>query len=96
MESVRLWPIELELSDFGETFDPLKLDHVNGEAREKTRECELKVLRKVVDLSNQHLVRNANWLLTKRPHNEITSKITCGLGKKEKTRLRNLLFPVEK
>ena len=39
MESVRLWPIDIELSDSGENFDPSKLDHVNGEDREKTREC---------------------------------------------------------
>ena len=96
MESVKLWPIELEPGDFGENFDPLKLDHVNDEERAKTRECELKVLRKLVDLSNQNLVRNASCLLTKRPHNKTTSKITCGLEKKEKTRLRNLLFPIKK
>ena len=70
MKSVRLWPIDVEPSDFGENFDPSKLDHVNCEESEKTRECVLKVLRKVVDLSNQNLVRNTNCLLAKRPHNK--------------------------
>ena len=70
MKSVRLWPIDLEPSDFGENFDPSKLDHVNCEESEKTGECVLKVLRKVVDLSNQNLVRNTNCLLAKRPHNK--------------------------
>ena len=70
MESVRLWPIDIKPSDFGENFDPSKLDQVNDEDREKTRECVLKVLRKVVNLANQNLIRNANCLLAKRPHNE--------------------------
>ena len=39
MESVRLWPIDIEPSDFGENFDPSKLGQVNDEDREKTRMC---------------------------------------------------------
>ena len=91
MEFVRLWPIDVEPSDFGENFDPSKLDHVTDKDREKTRECVSKVLRKVVNLSNQNLVRNANCSL----RDLTTSKIICCLEKKEKTRLRNLLFPIE-
>ena len=82
MEFVRLWPIDIELSDFGENFDPSKLDHVNDEDREKTRECVSKVLRKVVDLSNQNLVRNANCLLAKRPDNE-QDNLLFGIKRKD-------------
>ena len=81
MESVRLWSIDVEPSDFGENFDPSKLDQVNDEDREKTRECVLKVLRKVVNLSNQNLIRNTNCLLAKRSHNE---QDNLWFGKKRK------------
>ena len=37
MKSVRLWPIDIEPNDFGENFDPSRLDQVNDEDREKTR-----------------------------------------------------------
>ena len=69
-DSVSLWPIDIKSTDFGKNFDPSKLDQVNDIDMEKTRECVLKVLRKVVDLSNQNLIRNANCLLAKRPHNK--------------------------
>ena len=34
MDSVRLWAIDLEPSDFGKNFDPSKLDQVNDRDRE--------------------------------------------------------------
>ena len=81
MDSVRLWPIDIKPSDFGEYLDPSKLHQVNGEDREKSRECVLNVLGKVVDLSNQNLIRNANCLLAKRPHNK---QDNLWFGKKRK------------
>ena len=52
--SVNLSPINIEISGFGDIFDPFKLDYANP-GKESTRESVLKVLKKVVDLSNQSL-----------------------------------------
>ena len=52
--SVNLSPINIEISEFGDIFDPSKLDYANP-GKESTRESVLKVLKKVVDLSNQSL-----------------------------------------
>ena len=38
MDCVRLWPIDIDPSDFGENFGPSKLDHMNDEDQEKIRE----------------------------------------------------------
>ena len=92
VDSVRLWPIDIKSSDFGKNFDPSKLDQVNDVDREKTRECVLNILRKLVDLSNQNLIGNAIVCLL-RDHT--TSKMICGMERKEKTCLRSLLFPIE-
>ena len=51
MNSVNLMPISIKPSDFAEDFDPSNLDFDNTD-REKNRESVLKVLKKVVDLSN--------------------------------------------
>lgn len=67
MGSVNLPAIEIELSEFGKNFDPSKLDYSNPE-KEKTRESVLKVLKKVVDLSNQNLQRNTDGFLAKKTH----------------------------
>ena len=58
MGSVNLSAIDIDISDFGQNFDPSKLDYINPE-RKDVRESVLNVLRKVVDLSNQNLRRNA-------------------------------------
>ena len=53
----------------GGKFDPSKLDFDNPE-KHKMREAVLRVLKKVVDLSNLHLVKNADGLLATRPINK--------------------------
>ena len=67
MNSVNLIPIDIDPSEFGENFDPLKIDF-ESEDRQKTREFVLKVLRKIVDLSNSSLQKNADELLATKPH----------------------------
>ena len=52
--SVNLSPIDIDVSDFGPNFDLSRLDYA-GSQKEGTRESVLKVLKKVVDLSNQNL-----------------------------------------
>ena len=69
MDSVNLMPIDMDQSEFGENFDPSTLDYENKD-REKNRESVLKVLKKVVDLSNSSLRKNADGLLAKRSHNK--------------------------
>ena len=49
LNSVNLSPVDIELSDFGENFDPSKLDYASPD-KERTRESVLRVLKKVVDL----------------------------------------------
>ena len=41
--------IDIELSDFGENFDPSKLDYASQD-KERTRDSVLRVPKKVVDL----------------------------------------------
>ena len=66
--SINLNPIDIELSDFGPNFDPSRLDYA-GPQKEDTRKSVLKALKKVVDLSNQNVKRNADGLLAKKVHN---------------------------
>ena len=54
MNSVNLILLDIDPSEFGENFNPSKLDFEN-EDRQKTRESVLKVLRKAVDLSYSNL-----------------------------------------
>ena len=68
MGSVNLSPIDIEFSEFGSDFNPSRLDY-SGPQKEDTRKSVLKVLRKVVDLSNQNLKRNSDGLLANVAHN---------------------------
>ena len=49
----------------GVQFDPSKLDYDNPD-REKMREAVLKMLKKVIELSNANLIKNADGLLAKK------------------------------
>ena len=70
MNSVKLWPADIHPSEFGENFDPSTLVYEN-EDEKRIRESVLKVLRKVVLLSNENLIRNADCLISnKKPHND--------------------------
>ena len=72
MGSVNFVPINIQEDNFeteGGKFDPSKLDFDNPE-KHKIREAVLRVLRKVVDLSNSNLVMNADGLLVTRPLNK--------------------------
>lgn len=50
-QSVNLSAIDIDISDFGDIFNPVKLDFNNSEM-EELRNSVLHVLRKVSDLSN--------------------------------------------
>lgn len=80
MNSVKLWPTDIHLSDFGKNFYSSKLDFENAD-REKTREVVSEVLREVVALSNQKVIRNMECFLAKRPKND---KNILWVGKKRK------------
>lgn len=71
MGSVNLSAIDIDISDFGQNFDPSKLDYINPE-RKDVRESVLNVLRKVVDLSNQNLRRNADSFLARQVYDNNT------------------------
>lgn len=66
MEFVNLIPIDILGHSFevegGVAFDPSKLDYGNPN-KEKMRQAVLKVLKKVVDLSNANMIRNADGLI---------------------------------
>ena len=57
--SVNLNPIDIEIDEFCEKFDPSKLDY-NSSEKEKIRKSVLQVMKKVVDLSSQNPKRNAD------------------------------------
>ena len=67
INSVNLMPVDIDPIVFGEDFDPSTLDFGNAD-REKNRESVLKVLRKIVDLSNSNLKKNAGCLLATEPY----------------------------
>ena len=72
MGSVNFVPKDIQEDNFeieGGKFHPSKLDFDNPE-KHKMREAVLKVLRKVIDLSNSNLVKNSNRLLVTRPINK--------------------------
>ena len=66
MNSVNLMPIDIEPSKFGENFDLSTLDLENSD-KKKNRESLLKVLRKIVDLSNSNFQKNEDGLLASKP-----------------------------
>ena len=67
--SVNLLPVDISKETFevegGVQFDPSKLDYDNPD-REEMREAVLKMLKKVIELSNANLVKNADRLLAKK------------------------------
>lgn len=73
--SVNLNPIDIPEDSFkieGGKFAPSKLDFENSE-KEKMQDAVLKVLEKVVDLSNANIVKNSDGLLATRcvnPNNQ--------------------------
>ena len=74
MGSVNLVSIDIQEDNFEieeRKFDLSKLDFDNSE-KHKMREAVLRVLRKVEDLSNSNLVKNADGLLATRPINKNT------------------------
>ena len=68
MGSVNLNPIDIKISEFGEKFDPSKLDY-NSSDKENTRKSVLKVFKEVADLSSQNFKRNADGYLASVLHN---------------------------
>ena len=68
MGSVNLLPIDISEDSFevegSIQFDPSKLDYENPE-KEKMSEAVVKMLRKVKELSNTNLVKNADRILAK-------------------------------
>ena len=72
MSSVNLIPTDIPQDEFevrGRNCDPPKFDFDNPD-RQKTREAVLRVLKKVVDLSNSILQKHADGLLASKPHNK--------------------------
>ena len=67
MNSVNLIPIDIDPSELVKNFGPSKLDFENKD-RQRTRESVLRVLRKVVDLSDSNLQKNADELFATKPH----------------------------
>lgn len=54
MNSVNLIPIYINPSEFGENFDPSKLDFENKDCQ-YAREAVMSVAKKIVELSNSNL-----------------------------------------
>ena len=67
VNSVNLFPTDIDPSAFGKNFDPSELNFEN-EDKQKMKDSVLKVLRKVVDFSNFSLQKNADGLLATKPH----------------------------
>ena len=70
MGSVSLVPIDISEDKFevdnGAEFDPYKLDYENS-GKDAMKDSILKVLKKMVDLSNSNHLKNADGLLAKKP-----------------------------
>ena len=76
---MNLCAIDINISDFGQGFNPSKLDYNNSE-RENIRRSVLNVLKKIVDLSNQNIRRNADGYLATVPHDN--DSLLCLGGKR--------------
>ena len=66
-QSINLSAIDIDISDFDKNLNPSKVDFANPE-KEELRKSVLKVLRKVADLSNQNIRRNADGFLATQLH----------------------------
>ena len=62
-------PIDIEFSDFGEDFDPSKLDFENVN-KERNRKSVLKVLKKMVYLCNYNLQKKIDCLSANKTSQE--------------------------
>lgn len=84
MGSVNLLPIDISEDSFEVenevAFNPSKLDYENPD-KEKLSEAIVKMLRRVVELSNANLIKNVDCLLAKM---YILVMILNGWGKKKK------------
>lgn len=84
MGSVNLLPIDISEDSFEVenevAFNPSKLEYENPD-KEKLSEAIVKMLRRVVELSNANLIKNVNCLLAKM---YILVMILNGWGKKKK------------
>ena len=70
MGSVNLLPIDIAEDNFeiegNVSFDPSKLDYENPD-KEKILEAVVKMLKRIIELSNANLKKNADGLLAKLP-----------------------------
>ena len=66
---VDLLPIDIELSDFGEDFDPSRLDFKNAN-RERNRKSVLTVLKKMVYSCNDNFLKKVDCLLANKTSQE--------------------------
>ena len=73
MGSVNLLPIDIAKDNFeiegNVSFDPSKLDYENPD-KEKILEAVVKMLKRIIELSNANLKKNADGLLAKLPVDE--------------------------
>ena len=65
MGQVYLKPMDVELGEFGPGFDPSALDNWDDPERKSARETVIKVMKKMVEIGNFNLKRNADALLCK-------------------------------
>ena len=72
MGSVTLSPIDISKKTFEE--DPSKLDFESPE-KEKIAKAVVKMLKKIIDISNANLVKNADGVLSKRNVNEKVERV---------------------
>ena len=73
MGSINLLPIDIQEKRFevedNVHFDPSKLDYECPE-KKKITQAVVKMLKKIIDISNANLVKNVDGLLSKRNINE--------------------------
>ena len=67
---VSLNPIDIDLAEFCKGFNPACLDFNDTNREKKNRESVLKVLRKMVKISNSNIKRNVDGLHARKRHND--------------------------
>ena len=67
---VSLNPIDIDLAEFCKGFNPACLDFNDTNREKKNRESVLKVLRKMVEISNSNIKRNVDGLHARKRHND--------------------------
>ena len=66
MNCVNIHPLDFDEKEFGDDFNPSRLDFV-GDKKEQTTQSVVNMLKRITEISNTNLIKNADGLLHSKP-----------------------------